>query len=109
MGKSINFKFEDKEYTLEFNRKVIKTLERQGFNIEEIGSKPMTMIPMLFHGAFLMHHSTMSRDNAENMYAKTKKKEDLLEKLFGLYGEPLAALTEDVEDAEGNATWEASW
>ena len=37
-----------KEYTLEFNRKSIAKTERAGFDINQIDSKPMTMIPMNF-------------------------------------------------------------
>ncbi|MCM1545286.1 MAG: DUF5055 domain-containing protein, partial [Ruminococcus sp.] len=57
MAKTIKFKGSDgKEYLLEFTRKSVKTMERQGFRIDEIDSKPMTVLPALFAGAFLAHH-----------------------------------------------------
>ena len=43
---------EKKEYVMEYNRQSVKMMEGQGFVLDEITSKPMTMIPLLFQGAF---------------------------------------------------------
>lgn len=51
-----------REYTLEYSRKTAAKTEQSGLNIEELESKPMTMIPILFWGAFLMHHPYATRD-----------------------------------------------
>ena len=44
---------EKKEYVLEYSRQSVKQMEGQGFVLGEITNKPMTMIPMLFSGAFI--------------------------------------------------------
>jgi hypothetical protein len=56
------------EYTLEFNRAVIKMAERNGFKMDifsensNLYSYPMTNIEELFFYAFQMHHRGMSRE-----------------------------------------------
>ena len=56
------------EYTLEFNRAVIKMAERNGFKMDifsensNLYSFPMTNIEELFYYAFQMHHRGMSRE-----------------------------------------------
>jgi hypothetical protein len=50
MAKQITFEFEGKNYTLEFTRKSIETMERQGFVIGDIVDKPMLTLPALFAG-----------------------------------------------------------
>jgi len=56
------------EYTLEFNRAVIKMAERNGFKMDifsensNLYSFPMTNIEELFFYAFQMHHRGMSRE-----------------------------------------------
>ena len=48
MAKTLTVKYDDKEYTLEFTRNSIKKMEAKGFEIDKVGSKPMTMLPALF-------------------------------------------------------------
>ena len=55
MAKTINFNFEGEDYTLEFTRSSVATLEKQGFNIGDISDKPLTTLPTLFAGAFLAY------------------------------------------------------
>ena len=103
----INLKYEGKEYTLEFNRQTVRTLESQGFNPEEVGSKPVTMIPLLFSGAFEKNHRGMKRTLRDEIYEAIPDKSSLLQALFEMYVETLATLTADNLDAdsEGNVSW----
>ena len=48
MSKQLSFTYGDKEYTLEFTRKSVETMERQGFVAEDIRTKPMLTLPALF-------------------------------------------------------------
>ena len=54
-----------REYTLEFSRRSVVKTEQAGFEINALESKSMTMIPLLFWGAFLMHHPHMTKDQTD--------------------------------------------
>jgi hypothetical protein len=109
MAKQIRFEHDSKEYTLEFTRKSIETMERQGFVASDIVDKPMTTLPALFAGAFLAHHRYIKKELVDEIYSKMTNKQDLLSKLAEMYNEPIQALMEEPEDAVGNVNWEASF
>ncbi len=56
-----------REYTLEFSRKTVVKAEQAGLDVNQIESKSMTMIPLLFWGAFLMHHPHMTREQTDKI------------------------------------------
>ena len=109
MAKQIRFEYDGKEYTLEFTRKSIETMERQGFIASDIADKPMTTLPALFAGAFLAHHRYVKKELVDEIYSKMTNKQDLLSKLAEMYNEPIQALMDEPEDAVGNVNWEASF
>lgn len=109
MAKTINFKYEGMEYTLEFTRKSVKTMENGGFNLSELDSKPMTVLPTLFAGAFLAHHKYVKEEVIDEIYAHMPNKKDLVEKLAEMYNEPIEALVSEPVDSEKNVEWGASW
>ena len=95
------------EYTLEYNRQSVKTMEAQGFVLDELTSKPMTMIPMLFAGAFIKNHSGkdgVKRKVIDEIFDNIADKNGLMEVLMEMYADTLSTLT-DSNDGEGNATW----
>ena len=92
------------EYVLEYSRQSVKTLEGQGFRLDEITSMPMTMIPMLFHGAFYKNHKGIKRNTIEEIYEGIGDKTGLIQALAEMYAETLSALTDDAAD-QGNVTW----
>ena len=49
MNKKIEFDYEGKHYTLEYNRNAVALIERQGFCIDELVKKPMSMLPCLLY------------------------------------------------------------
>lgn len=109
MAKTINFNFEGTDYTLEYTRASVATLEKQGFNINDISDKPLITLPTLFAGAFLAHHRFVKRDVIDKIYAKMTNKMDLVMRLAEMYNEPIEALVDEPEESEGNLTWGASW
>lgn len=109
MAKQIKFEFEGKEYTLEFTRKSIETMERQGFIASEITEKPVSTLPALFAGAFLAHHRFVKRDVIDRIFDKLTNKQELIGKLAEMYNEPIEALMDEPEEDEGNVNWGASW
>lgn len=108
MAKKITIPYNGKTYTLEYNRRIAATMEKQGFNINELGDKPATMIPLLFHGAFLMHHSNTKGETKEKIYDGLKNRSKLVQALAEMYAEAYNTLFDDGEDEgdEGNPGWE---
>ena len=109
MAKTLTFEFEGNQYTLEYTRRSVQDMEAAGFVAQDIDAKPMTVLPMLFEGAFLAHHRYLKRDKIQAIYAKMTHKEELLGKLAEMYNEPIRALVEEPEESEGNVSWTASW
>lgn len=105
MGKSITFEYEEKKYTLEFNRKSVERLERSGFVLDEISSKPLVMIPMLFHGAFYMHHKGVTQEFTSKILDDTKDVKGLVGVLVDMYSEPVMSLIDDEVDEAKNVSW----
>ena len=97
---------EGNKYTLEFNARVIKNMERRGFQLNT--DFPYTMIDDLFLGAFQMHHKGITPERAKAIWAQQTKKDDLLGVLTKLYMKPLEDLMAEPESEDENATptWE---
>lgn len=110
MSKTIEFSFGDKNYKLQFTRKTVVEMERKGFSLSDLAVKPLSVLPMLFEGAFLAHHRYTKSDIIDEIYKRFKNKQELVEKLADMYNEPVETLLEEPEeDAEGNIDWTASW
>lgn len=97
---------EGNKYTLEFNARVIKSMERKGFKIDT--DYPYSMIDDLFLGAFQMHHRNIMPERVKEIWKFQSRKDDLLGILTKLYMKPLEELmAEPEEDNENeNPTWE---
>ena len=109
MAKQLSFTYEGKEYCLEYTRKSVEQMEKQGFVAADIQNKPMTVLPALFAGAFLANHRFVKQDVVDAIFAKMTNKSELIGKLAEMYNEPIMALVDEPEDAEGNVDWTASW
>lgn len=94
------------KYTLEFNARVVKNMERRGFKLDT--DYPHTMIDDLFLGAFQMHHKGIMPERVKEIWKEQTKKDDLLGVLTKLYMKPLEALMAEPEGEEENETptWE---
>lgn len=103
--KPIKFEYEGKEYTLEFTRDTVRTIEKSGFDYRNIDSKQMDSICTLFAGAFLAHHRFVKPDVIDKIYAKMPNKSALLERLAMLYMLPYEELVEEV-DEKNAVKWE---
>ena len=98
-------------YTLEYTRKTVELMEKNGFVAEDVSRKPMTMLPALFSGAFLAHHKFLKPEVKENIYARLTNKDELISALVEMYNDPLATLLDEPEqgDSEGNLSWKTGW
>ena len=109
MSKQLNFKYKDTEYTLEFTRRSVEQMEREGFVADDIKTKPMTLLPTLFAGAFKAHHRFVKPDVINEIYSKMPDKGELISNLVEMYNDTLSALFDDPPDGAENLTWTRSW
>lgn len=100
---NITLTYNKKEYVLEYNRQSVRQMEAQGFNLDEITSKPVSMIPLLFAGAFIKNCKGTKRQVIDDIFAEIKDKSGLMEALIEMYAETITSLTDDNE--EGNVEW----
>lgn len=110
MAKQIIFTYGEKDYTLEYTRRTVKQMEDEGFVARDIDSKPMTLLPALFAGAFKAHHRFVKQEVIDEIYAAMPNKEDLIGKLAEMYNEPIETLMAEPDGkAAKNVQWTASW
>ena len=109
MSKQLKFTYNGKEYCLEYTRRSVETMEKNGFVASDIKDKPMTTLPALFAGAFLANHRYIKQEIVDEIFSKMTNKSDLIGKLAEMYNEPIMTLIDEPEDSEGNLDWTASW
>ena len=102
--------FEGREFTLEFNRKTVVRAERAGLNLQEIDSKPMTMVGIMFWAAFLFHHPWITQEQTDRILdeqfggveglgtIQNEEGENLVTHLGRLYSEPFSTLIPSDEE-----------
>lgn len=98
-------------YTLEYTRKTVELMEKNGFVAADMEKKPMTTLPALFAGAFLAHHRFVKRDVIDNIFARMTHKGELISALSEMYNDPLLSLLDEPEQEgnEGNLNWKTGW
>lgn len=101
MGKTINFTIDGENYKLEFTRNTVIDTERMGFSLNKIGDQPVGMTEILWKGAFLAHHDTLTIGKVEALYEKIDK-HGLLDALIELYRAPIESLFEEDEENSKN-------
>ena len=114
MAKTLTIKdpVSGESYTLEYTRKSVEIMEKQGFIAEEVERKPMTMLPALFAGAFIARHRFVKKEVIDKIYARLPRKDELIPKRVEMYNEPILSLMDEPEqvgDDEGNMDWTANW
>lgn len=96
---------EGREYTLEYSRRTVAKVEAAGFDANKMDAAPMTMLPLLFWGAFLMHHPYMKQEDANRILfdGLNGLSAEEAEYLGKLYAEPFKSLlSTDDEGGEKN-------
>lgn len=109
MAKVISFTFNDEKFTLEFTRKSVVALERQGFNITDISTKPASTLPALFAGAFVANHRFVKAETIDKIYESIKERQDLVYRLAEMYNDTIESLIDEPAESEGNVSWESNW
>ena len=103
MAKTLNFTYDGKDYSIGFTLATVTTMQRAGFILDEVATKPAVRIPELFYGAFMANHKGIKRKLVEDIYDNMKHKEELVTALIELYDEAQASLVD-----EGNGEWTLS-
>ena len=85
---------EGREYTLEYSRRTVAKTEQAGLDVNQLESKSMTMVTLLFWGAFLMHHPNMTKEQTDKILfdGLGGLNKDEMEYLGKLYAAPLQTL-----------------
>ena len=89
-----------REYTLEYSRKTVAKTEQAGLDVNRLESASMTMIPLLFWGAFLMHHPHMTREQTDKILfdGLGGLSEDEMAYLGKLYAAPFQTLISGADE-----------
>ena len=107
MSTQIAITYQNKEYKLEYSRQSVRQIENAGFVLDEIGTKPVNMIPLLFYGAFLKNHTGIKRKLVDEIFDKIPNKLDeengIVPKLIEMYSETVNTLSTGDSVDEGNA------
>ena len=111
MEKELSFTFDGAKYTLAFTRRTVQMLSKQGFKPDMITDQPAIGIPMLYRGAFVVHHRMIKDDLTDRIWDSLKNKSELIGKLLEMYIEPINVLISDPEeeDEEKNVDWGANF
>lgn len=108
MAKKITIPYNGKTYVLEYTRKTVSIMERQGFVLSQLADKPATMIPLLFNGAFLVNHGNTKNEVKDAVFNSLNDRSKLVQTLTEMYHEAYSVLLDDGEDDEGNPGWEVT-
>lgn len=106
----VKFTYDDKEYTLGFNRKTAEAAQRAGLDIDELSTKPLVQVPLLVYWAFQMNHSNIKKSKTEEIYSKIGDKTGLLNALatdFISTYKDLFGVEDEGEDNENLISWSA--
>ena len=103
MEKTLTFKDNGKEYKLAFTRETIMATENMGFNFNMVLDKPITALTLLWRGAFLEHHESLTLAEVDALFDKVSK-EGLLDALLDLYKAPVESLF-DEENSKNAIKW----
>lgn len=94
--------YEGKEYTLEFNRESAVFINSRGFKPSEFFDNLEEMLPILFYGAFRMHHKDVSRSMSDKILLEKANglSTEVVNRLMELYAAPRNALIRDDDPAD---------
>ena len=106
MNTKINFTYNGVDYTLEYNRMTVKSLENSGFSLEEFAKRPMSNIELAFAGSFLANHRKTPQTTIDEIYKKFTNKEDLINAITKMITECYESLMDEPDEKEGNIKWE---
>jgi len=78
------FEYENKKYTLCFTEKTASRLNRKGFSLDEMKTKPTNMCSLLFWGA-LQAENPIDNETSDKILSKLREKSKLWNTLLEMY------------------------
>lgn len=105
MNKKIEFKYQDTDYCLEYDRNAIMAMEKEGFSLENIKSQSVTMTDIAFTYAFLKNHKKVTSQKINEIFESLHDKTGLLGALIEMYQEAYISIYSDNEDESKNTEW----
>lgn len=114
MSTKITITYQSNEYVLEYSRNAVKQMEQQGFVLDQISDKPMTMVPLLVYGAFMKNNKGIKRNLVDEIYEHISDKigdgeNGFIQTLLEMYAETVNTLTDNNAVDEGNlAVWKVT-
>lgn len=102
MNKKIEFNYEGKDYTLEYDRKSVKIMEANGLEIKRIEEQPFSMIEILWQGAFFKNHKNEKAEKITEIYDNIPNKSELNAALVSMFSETYTSLIGD-SDSQDNS------
>ena len=107
MNKEINLTYNGVQYTLTYNRMSVKIIESEGFELDKFSAQPMTMIELVFKGAFYKNHRKVSQNIIDEIYKSCPDKTRLITALTDMITDCYNSLTDEPSEGDkGNVTWE---
>ena len=103
MKKTLTFTDNGKTYTLAYTRESLIATENMGFNLDEVFTKPVGSLNLLWRGAFLAHHDSLTIAEVDALFEKVDKN-GLLDALIDLYKAPVESLF-DEENSKNAIKW----
>lgn len=115
MSTKITITYKKEDYVLEYSRNAVKQIESQGFVLDQLSDKPMTMVPLLVYGAFIKHNKGIKRSLVDEIFDHItdklgdEDKDGFVTTLVTMYAETVNTLTGENEVDEGNqAVWKVT-
>ena len=95
-------KRDNKKYTLEFSRSTVVRINKLGFKRSELFDNVEEMLPLLWYGAFMMHHDNVNKRKTDDILINGMggMTSAVAERLIALYEAPATTLLRDEEDAD---------
>lgn len=89
---------EGNKYTLQFNRKTVLSMQRNGFVLDL--DRLYMCARDLIHGAFRMHHPWMKWEDVEKVWVSQSNRGELLGYLANMFSQPAIDLMGDASEDE---------
>ena len=105
MANKITFTYGGKVYVLEYTRKSVEEMERRGFVAEDVLTKPLTVLPELFAGAFNANHRFTKRKLINEIFSKIDDKAGLVNSLAEMYSLVIDEFVDELEKNNSDVTW----
>lgn len=102
----IKFKYDDKDYTLEYTADSLKRMENAGFDFSELGSHVLSAPEALFKGAFIANHNNVPNAKREEIFHSITAETEDGEGIFDILAQMASEAVEEINYHSGNTKWE---